>query len=389
MRIALDVRKINDFGIGTYIRNLIKHLPSVDRETEYFLLCYPQDEELVRSLNPHFTPVRVTAPNYSVREHIVIPATLRRLRVDLFHSPHYVLPILTPCRSVVTVHDVIHLLFPQYLRSRLASHYARYMIGRALEKAELVLTVSDSSKRDLLTFFEVSPDKVVVIPNGLDSAITEGLSVEELAQVKERFQIFGRTVLFVGNIKPHKNVERLIAAFAKVREDPEFSDLTLIVVGDDISKYPSLRRTVERHQVRRNVRFFGFVPELTLVALYKIADVFAFPSLYEGFGLPPLEAMANGTPVVTSNISSLPEVVGNAALTVDPYNIDKISEAIHEILSDRALRSRLIADGYERAKQFSWEGSAAQVHQAYRQALGISGTPSAEAQTAHAGRPDS
>ena len=162
MKIALDVRKINNFGIGTYIRNLIKHLPSVDQETEYFFLCYPQDEELVRSLNPDFTPVQVSAPNYSVREHIAIPATLRRLRVDLFHTPHYVLPILTPCRSVVTVHDVIHLLFPQYLRSRLASRYARYMIGRALEKAELVLTVSDSSKRDLLTFFEVSPDKVVV-----------------------------------------------------------------------------------------------------------------------------------------------------------------------------------------------------------------------------------
>jgi glycosyltransferase involved in cell wall biosynthesis len=389
MRIALDVRKINDFGIGTYIRNLIKHLPRVDQETEYFLLCFAQDEELVRSLNQHFTPVRVTSPNYSVREHIGIPATLRRLRVQLFHSPHYVLPMLTPCRSVVTVHDVIHLLFPQYLPSRLASHYARYMIRRALEKTELVLTVSDSSKRDLLTFFEVSPDKVVVIPNGIDSSITEGLSVQELARVKERFQIFGRTVLFVGNIKPHKNVERLIAAFAKVREDPEYSDLTLIVVGDDISKYPSLRRTVERHRVRGHVRFFGFVPELTLVALYKTADVFAFPSLYEGFGLPPLEAMANGTPVVTSNISSLPEVVGDAALTVDPYNIDQIAKAIGRILSDRALRSRLIADGYERAKQFSWESSVAQVHQAYQRALGVIGTPSTAAQATHAGRPDS
>jgi glycosyltransferase involved in cell wall biosynthesis len=389
MRIALDVRKINDFGIGTYIRNLIKHLPRVDQETEYFLLCFAQDEELVRSLNQHFTPVRVTSPNYSVREHIGIPATLRRLRVQLFHSPHYVLPMLTPCRSVVTVHDVIHLLFPQYLPSRLASHYARYMIRRALEKTELVLTVSDSSKRDLLTFFEVSPDKVVVIPNGIDSSITEGLSVQELARVKERFQIFGRTVLFVGNIKPHKNVERLIAAFAKVREDPEYSDLTLIVVGDDISKYPSLRRTVERHRVRGHVRFFGFVPELTLVALYKTADVFAFPSLYEGFGLPPLEAMANGTPVVTSNISSLPEVVGDAALTVDPYNIDQIAKAIGQILSDRALRSRLIADGYERAKQFSWESSVAQVHQAYQRALGVIGTPSTAAQATHAGRPDS
>ncbi len=382
MRIAIDVRKINDFGVGTYIRNLIKHLPRIDQQSEYYLLCYQEDEELVRTLSPQLTSVRVTAPNYSVIEHLAIPAKLRRLRVDLFHSPHYVLPLFTPCRSVVTVHDVIHLLFPQYLPSRLASHYARRMIRRAVEKAELVLTVSNSSKRDLLTFFEVSPDKVVVIPNGIDSSMTEGLSVDELARVKERFQIFGRTVLFVGNIKPHKNVERLIAAFAKVREDPNFSDVTLIVVGDDISKYPSLRRTVERHKLRGHVRFFGFVPELTLVALYKTADVFVFPSLYEGFGLPPLEAMANGTPVVTSNISSLPEVVGDAALTVDPYNIDDIATAVRRILSDRGLRSRLIADGYERARAFSWERSVAQIHQAYQRVLGVTSTPSKTAQAA-------
>ena len=142
------------------------------------------------------------------------------------------------------------------------------------------------------------------------------------------------------------------------------------MVGDDISKYPSLRRAVARHQVRANVRFFGFVPELTLVALYKTADVFVFPSLYEGFGLPPLEAMANGTPVVTSNISSLPEVVGDAALTVDPYNIDDIALAIRKILSDPELRTRLISRGHERAARFSWERSVAQVHQAYQQALG-------------------
>ena len=389
MRIALDARKINDFGIGTYIRNLIKHLPIVDPDTQYFPLCYPRDEALVRSLNPDCTPVRVNSPNYSLREHVAIPATLRRLRVQLFHTPHYVLPMLTPCPSVVTVHDVIHLLFPQYLPSRFAVHYARFMIRRALEKAELVLTVSDSSKRDLLTFFEVPPEKIVVIPNGLDSSMTEDLPAQELARVKERFQIFGRTALFVGNIKPHKNVERLIGAFAKVREHEEFNDLTLIIVGDDISKYPSLRRTVERHQVRGHVRFFGYVPEPTLVALYQIADVFVFPSLYEGFGLPPLEAMANGTPVVTSNISSLPEVVGEAALTVDPYNTDKISAAIRQILTDRDLRSRLITDGYERAKQFSWQGSVNQVHRAYQQALEAVEASSKTAQATHAGRTDS
>ena len=389
MRIALDVRKINDFGIGTYIRNLLKHLPLIDAESEYFPLCHPRDESLVRSLHPAGTPVKVSAANYSLAEHVMIPMALRRLRVELFHSPHYVLPLLTPCRSVVTVHDVIHLLFPQYLPSRFATHYARFMIRRALERAELVLTVSASSKRDLLTFFEVPPEKIVVIPNGLDSSITEDIPAEALTRVKERFQIFGRTALFVGNIKPHKNVERLIAAFAKVREEEAFKDLTLIVVGDDISKYPSLRRTVERHRVRGFVRFFGYVPESTLVALYKIADVFVFPSLYEGFGLPPLEAMANGTPVVTSNISSLPEVVGEAALTVDPYNIDKIAGAIRQILTDPDLRSQLITDGFERAKQFSWESSVNQVHRAYQRAMGTVEVPAEATEATHAGRTDS
>ena len=384
MRIAIDTRKLNDFGIGTYIRNLVRHLPRIDSVNEYFLLCQPQDEATIASLSPEPRPVLVGAPNYSVSEHVSIPAKLRQLRVDLYHTPHYVLPFFTPCPSVVTIHDVIHLLFPQYLPSRMAVHYARFMIRRALEKASVVLTVSDSSKRDLLTFFDVDPEKIRVIPNGIPVSITQDLAPVELEKVKERFLITGRTVLFVGNIKPHKNLERLIAAFAKVLENPEHNDLNLIVVGDEISKYPSLRRAVERHQVRRKVRFFGFVPELTLVALYRLADVFVFPSLYEGFGLPPLEAMANGTPVVTSNISSLPEVVGDAALTVDPYNIDEIAQAIRNVLDDAELRSRLVASGHARAGQFSWESSVGQVHQAYQKVLGIH-QPSSETARATCG----
>ena len=376
MRIAIDVRKLNDFGIGTYIRNLIRHLPRIDPGNEYFALCRPEDEAAIISLSSSSRPVLVGSPNYSVSEHVSIPAKLRQLGVDLYHAPHYVLPFFMPCPSVVTIHDVIHLLFPQYLPSRIAVHYARFMIRRALEKAAIVLTVSDSSKRDLLTFFDVNPEKIRVIPNGIPVSITEHLPDEELEKLKERFLISGRTILFVGNIKPHKNLERLIAAFAKVRENPEYADLHLFVVGNEISRYPSLRRAVERHQVRGAVRFFGFVPELTLVALYRLADVFVFPSLYEGFGLPPLEAMANGTPVVTSNISSLPEVVGDAALTVDPYNIDEIANAIHQILDDPELRSRLIAKGHKRAALYSWERSVVQVHQAYQQVLGIQETPS-------------
>ena len=382
MRIAIDARKLNDFGIGTYVRHLIKYLGKIDQENDYVLISHPEDKDSIEALCPKAQLVPVSSRNYSFSEHITIPAKLRHLAVDLYHAPHYVLPFFTHCRSVVTVHDVIHLLFPQYLPSRLASHYARFMIRRATERAELILTVSDASKRDLLTFFDLPPEKIQVVPNGINSTITQPLTDEELDGIRERYQIKGRTVLFVGNIKPHKNVERLIAAIAKARENPDLSDLTLIVVGDDISKYPSLRRTVARHNIRGNVRFFGFVPERTLVALYKIADVFAFPSLYEGFGLPPLEAMANGTPVVTSNISSLPEVVGDAALTVDPYNIDDIASAIRRVLEDDELKARLIADGYERARCYSWEQSVIQIHRAYQQALGITHASSEAARAA-------
>lgn len=369
MRIAIDVRKINDFGIGTYLRNLIRHLPTLDSDNEYYLLCYQRDEDLLQALSSSFRLSFVNAQNYSLSEHAAIPLKLRRIRADLYHAPHYVLPYFTPCRSVVTVHDVIHLLFPQYLPSRFAIHYARHMIGHALEKAELVMTVSKASKRDLLGFFDVEEDKIRVIPNGIDPSMTLELDPVELDRVKRRFQLQGRIALFVGNIKPHKNVERLIGAFAKLREDSEFSDVTLIVVGDEISKYPSLRRAVERHHVRANVRFFGFVPERTLVGLYRAANVFVFPSLYEGFGLPPLEAMANGTPVVTSRISSLPEVVGDAALTVDPYNIDEIADAMKTVLVDEAVRQRLIHTGRLRAERFSWKEAVSQIHATYMEAL--------------------
>jgi glycosyltransferase involved in cell wall biosynthesis len=371
MRIAIDVRKINDFGIGTYLRNLVRHLPRFDSRNDYYLLCYRQDAELLSSLSGRHHLYFVSAPNYSLSEHWGISLALRRIDADLFHAPHYVLPALVPCPSVVTVHDVIHLLFPQYLPSRFAGRYARAMIGSAVSRARLVMTVSHASKKDLLGFFHVDESKILVIPNGIDPAMTRELTREEIERVRSRFQLAGRNALFVGNIKPHKNVERLIEAFALLRNDPAFSDVTLIVVGDDISKYPALRRRVEEHGLRSHVRFFGFVPEMTLVALYRVADIFVFPSLYEGFGFPPLEAMANGTPVITSRLSSLPEVVGDAALTIDPYRTEEIANAMKTLFDDGALRDLLSSRGRERASFFSWEKAVGQIHAAYMSALGV------------------
>jgi glycosyltransferase involved in cell wall biosynthesis len=189
---------------------------------------------------------------------------------------------------------------------------------------------------------------------------------------RERYQNRGRFVLYAGNNKPHKNLERLITAFGLLKERPGHEDVKLLIIGDEVNKYGALRRTVEAAGVRQDVRFFGFVPVGTLGALYRLADAFAFPSLYEGFGLPPLEAMACGTPVVTSRISSLPEVVGDAALLVDPYQVEDIACAHERVLGDAALRADLVARGRARVQQFSWERSARAIHAHYMKVLGVS-----------------
>jgi glycosyltransferase involved in cell wall biosynthesis len=179
-------------------------------------------------------------------------------------------------------------------------------------------------------------------------------------------------VLYAGNIKPHKNLERLVAAFGLLKQRSGHEDVKLLIIGDEINRYGSLRRSVEAAGVRQDVRFFGFVPSKTLSALYRLASVFAFPSLYEGFGLPPLEAMACGTPVVTSRISSLPEVVGDAALLIDPYSTEDIAHGLERVLGDESLRDELSARGRARVKQFSWERSVEAIHNGYMKVLGLS-----------------
>jgi glycosyltransferase involved in cell wall biosynthesis len=371
VKVAIDARKWRDYGIGTYVRNLVRHLARLDRETTYFVFCNRADEATLRDLAENFVPVVDDSAGYGLREHLSIPLKLRRLGADLLHSPHYVRPLFCAIPSVVTIHDCIHLLFPEYLPNRMAWRYAHFMIGRAVGRSRLVFTVSEASRRDILRFYpSTDPEKVLVVPNAIDPDLLEDPGPDERERVRERYQIRGRFVLFVGNVKPHKNLERLIAAFARLRGEPGNEDLKLLIIGEDVSRYGSLRRTVEEAGVRQDVRFFGFVPDRTLAALYRMASVFAFPSLYEGFGLPPLEAMACGTPVVTSRLSSLPEVVGDAAVLVDPYSVEDIARGLRLALPEGAFRAELIGKGYARARSFSWERSVAAVHAGYLKVLG-------------------
>ncbi len=366
MRIGIDARKLHDFGIGTYIRNLLRQLARLDQDTEFVLLSRPEDAQALGALGRNFRAVHEKAGNYSIAEQIRIPLALKREKIELFHAPHYVLPPLIGCPSVVTIHDCIHLMFPQYLPNALALRYARVSMALAAKRATRVLTVSESSKRDIIRFFGTSPDKIDVIYNAYDERFGLQPGEEDIIRVRERYQLQDQFVLYAGNVKPHKNLERLIDAVHLVR-NRGLDHLKLVMIGDEISKYAALRRAVHRHQLHKYVRFLGYLPEGTLAAMYRLASVFVFPSLYEGFGLPPLEAMASGTPVVTSNVSSLPEVAGDAAVLVDPYDPEAIADGIYRVLTNDTLRNELRTKGLARAGHFSWESSVRRVRDIYRE----------------------
>jgi glycosyltransferase involved in cell wall biosynthesis len=366
MRVAIDARKLHDFGIGTYTRNLLRYLSRIDRTSEYVLLCHEPDLAIGPQLGPNFRTVLEPSPNYSIREQIHVPWVLHRERPDVFHAPHYVLPPAARCRSVVTIHDCTHLMFPQYLPSRAAYAYARASMWSAVRRSHRILTVSEASKRDIIHFFGVPADKIVVAYNAIDERFRTAPPEEDVARVRERYQLHHEFVLYVGNIKPHKNLVRLIEAFDMLRQRG-FDALKLLIIGDEISKLPALRRAVHSHKLHKHVRFLGFQPDETLAILYRLAAVFVFPSLYEGFGLPPLEAMACGTPVVTSNVSSLPEVTGDAAVLVDPYDVRAIADGIERVLTDPALSQELREKGIARSREFSWERSVARTHELYQE----------------------
>jgi glycosyltransferase involved in cell wall biosynthesis len=369
VRIAIDARKLHDFGIGTYIRNLLRHLSRLDKESAFLLLCQPVDLGIERQLGRNFQSVPVAARPYSLAEQIAVPYAVHGLGVDVFHTPHYVLPPLVDVPSVVTIHDCIHLRFPQYLPNRLAWVYARASLWTAAHRSVRVLTVSEASKNDILRFYRIPDRKIEVIYNAIDERFGVSPTEDEFTRVRERYQLDREFILYAGNIKPHKNLERLIEAFQQLRAEG-FEDLLLLIIGDEISKYPTLRRLVHRYKLFKHVRFLGFVPDQTLAVLYRLASVFVFPSLYEGFGLPPLEAMASGTPVVTSNVSSMPEVTGDAAVLVNPNDPAAIADGIRQVLTDRPMRNALVERGLARARDFSWERSVRRIWEIYREVAG-------------------
>jgi len=243
---------------------------------------------------------------------------------------------------------------------------------RVLNGAARIFAVSTFTKNEIEKLFDIPSDRIEVVYNAIDERFLSGHASEADRQlIAQRYQVTYPFLLYAGRVSPHKNVVRMIEAFSALKteleKDQVYPDLKLIIIGDDHSGNPDLRRTVIRAGVQNDVRFLGFVPIEVLRIFYDSAKIFVFPSLYEGFGLPPLEAMAHGTPVVTSNVSSLPEVVGNAAVLVNPENVFEIMRALHRVLVDKPLRDRMKERSYQQASKFSWEKSVRRIMSVYEE----------------------
>ncbi len=375
MKIAIDVRRLRDFGIGTYIRNLLTAMAVVDSENHFSLILNPADADHLPPLPANFPIVPYLRADTDHTEHFRFPAFLHSLRCDLVHFPLNRVPLLLSSPYVVTIHDLGILLFSETSRFRGALRTFRFQ--RGLLRARKVIAVSAATRRDLLKLVPVSQANVRLVYNAPDPKFfyTGPSDQSERDRILERYQIRRPFLLYAGTIRPQKNIPRLVEAFAVIRAEmeshPIYRDLRLIIIGDEISRYPAVRRAVMQSRVEQSVRFLGFVPFETLRIFYEMAAAFVFPSLYEGFGLPPLEAMASGTPVIASGISAIPEAVGDAAMLVNPENVFDIARGIREVLLDNPLRLRLIERGHQHAARFSWTRNAAEVIDIYRESLNL------------------
>lgn len=370
MKIAIDCRRIRDFGVGTYIRNLTHALARSGADHRYSLIVRPEDAKDLPPESEIVHHVIYRSDDVARSDDFSLPRLIRRLGVDLTHIPLHRVPLFMPRPYVVTVHDLSTVFYddaPQPL------HLARlFRLRRGTFRAARIIAVSGSTRDGIVRFFPEVSGRIRLIYNAPDQAFADATAAdpEQQRRVLDRYQIHYPYLLYAGKINPRKNIPRLIEAFAVARAqlaaDPLLAELRLIVIGDDIGGHPEVRHAVARAGVEPFVRFLGFVPAATLREFHRAARAFVFPSLYEGFGLPPLEAMTCGTPVVAAQTSALPEVTGDAARLVNPENVFDIARGIIDVLTSETLRRDLVQRGYRQAALFSWTRTAREVLEVYR-----------------------
>jgi glycosyltransferase involved in cell wall biosynthesis len=385
-RIGIDARFYGPIGkgLGRYTQEIVDNIIEIDKENEYVIflrkenyddfVCPPASPGESNKIKKVLADIRW----YSLAEQVLMPYYIWKERIDLMHFPHFNVPILCPTKIIITIHDLILTKFPTARATTLGPQLYRIknlayklVIWLGVKRAKKILAVSKFTRNDIAKQFNVNPNKIVVTYEGVAN-LTRTLSVESEKIIPD-YNIAKPFLLYVGNAYPHKNLEGLIKVFKRIIEKQ--GDMQLVLVGKEdyfynrIMKYAESVGLWSKGDGKNKVIFPGFVPDEKLEVLYKKALAYIFPSFYEGFGIPPLEAMSRGCPVVSSNKTCMPEVLGDAAIYFNPEDENEMRSQIERIIKDGDLRADLIKRGYERVKKYSWQECARQTLEAYYEVL--------------------
>lgn len=370
MKIAIEARPIKwsyGTGIGNYTFSMIEKLHELDKENQYTFLWPDENPVPYIPFKSHYSFYAL--PKDDEREDAEIPLWLSMEKADIFHLPQngFRIPKTKTCKFIVTIHDLIPYFLPEMVRPSFLKRFTREM-PEIVESADHILTVSQFSKDDIVKLFKVPPQKISVVYSAPTAAYQPYPEKPIRKYLGEKYGLKRPFILYAGGLNPRKNVAELIYAYSKIFR--ELHDLEqLVILGGNSNHTNQLKLLVQSLGLESDVIFPGFVESTDLPFFYNGADLFVYPSLYEGFGLPPIEAMACGTPVITSNVSSIPEIVGDAAIQVNPSDTLQLAESIFMVLNNPELHRTLAARGLEHCKKYQWRQNAAQILEAYRRVM--------------------
>lgn len=367
MRIAIDARGINWYrgtGIGTYTDKILKYLLKMDSESYYHIYWSGDNYEEFQTRNTQI--IMASKKHHRFFEQNFFPVNSKISDIDIFHIPQNGIGLCEnlDCKKIATIHDLIPYIMPETVGRGYLLKFLKD-VPKVIELCDSLITVSEWSKQDILKFFPIDKDKIFVTPLAADDKYKPLDKVKCKDFLSKEYTINNPFILYIGGFSPRKNVKALITAFSKIYKKLD-TDYNLVIVGATRDQAQYLSEFSNNLELASKIIFTGFVPEDHLPILYNGCDAFVYPSLYEGFGLPPLEAMNCGTPVITSNLTSIPEVVGDAGMLINPYNETELQDAIVKMLGDENLRNEFIRKGLIRAKEFSWKATAEKTLEVYK-----------------------
>jgi glycosyltransferase involved in cell wall biosynthesis len=371
MHIGIDIRPLgylNDkAGLYQHIYNLVSSLLYIDHKNKYTLLSsvrgFRGDEKIQGRLFKRFSG-KLTELFF---ERMALPIEFLMGKLDLFHGPCYFVPNSLHCKVLVTFHDLMAYRHPEFLKPEWVISL-KQKVAVSAKRADMIIAVSDFTKGEIIDLLNFPEERIRVIHNGISPFFHPVDDIEQIKRVKAKYGIDRPYILFVSNIEPKKNIETLLHAFVKLRNTSDF-DCLLVIVGKKAWYFKAIWDVVKRLHVEKDAIFTDVVDDESLPYLYGSAELFVFPSFFEGYGIPVIEAMACGTPVIASNRTSIPEIAEDAAILIDPVNADEIADAIYRVISDTSLRDHLIRKGFERAKRFSWEKTARETLALYNEII--------------------